>query len=452
MLRDALPKIITSALPGPRASDIIRRREAAIPSAIRCGYPLVIHRGEGAMVEDVDGNIFLDWVGGVGVLNVGYSQPEMINAVKEQADRYFHAMMNIATHEGYISLAEKMNRIVPVRGDIRRTMFVNSGAEADENAVKIAKAYTKRPNIIVFSGAFHGRTTLTMAMTAKKAYSAGMGPFPDGIYRAEFPYLYRKPKGFGNKEAIEYYVNKLEKVFDECTPSEYVAAIIVEPIQGEGGFIPAPIEWVKEVRRICDEHGILIIADEVQCGFGRSGRWFVSDYWAQAGCAPDIITTAKSIAGGVPLSAVTARTEIFAAVRPGTIGGTYSGNPLACSSALKVIDIIERDNLCDRAMKISAMCMDRFGSWKERYEEVGDVRGIGAMLGIEFVRDKESMEPNGEIVSRLVSECAANGLIIEGAGTYGNVVRFLCPLVVTDAQLEAGFDILENAIEKCRKV
>lgn len=449
MLKEALPKIITDTLPGPMAQEILERRKAALPKAIRCMYPCVIKRGEGAMLEDVDGNLFLDWVGGVGVLNVGYSRPELIEAVKVQADHYFHTMMNIVTHEGYIELAEKMNEIVPVRGEIRKTMFVNSGAEADENAVKVARGFTKRPNIIVFSGAFHGRTALTMTMTAKKAYAIGMGPFPDGIYRADFPYLYRKPKGYTEEEAIEFFLNELKKVFEECSPASQVAAIVVEPVQGEGGFVPAPIDWVKAVRKLCDEHGILLIADEVQCGFGRSGKMFVSNYWEEEGCAPDIITTAKSIAGGLPLSAVTAREEIFDAVPAGTLGGTYSGNAVACASALKVIEVIEKEHLCERALSISQKCFTRFNSWREAYQVVGDVRGIGCMLGIEFVKDKVNKEPYPELVNRIILECVSNGLIIEGAGTYGNVIRFLCPLVVTDEQLEVGFSIFEEAIIKC---
>ncbi len=446
MLRDALPKMITETLPGPKAKEILKRREAAIPSAIRSIYPCVIKRGEGAMLEDVDGNIFLDWVGGVGVLNVGYSKPELVEAVKQQADRYFHTMMNIVTHEGYIALAEKLNQLVPVRGSRRKTMLVNSGAEAVENAVKVAKGYTKRPNIIVFSGAFHGRTTLAMAMTSKKAYSIGMGPFPDGVYRAEYPYLYRRPKGFTEEEAIRFYISDLKKVFEECSPASHIAAIIVEPVLGEGGFVPAPFTWVKAVRKICDDYGILLVADEIQCGFGRSGRLFVSNYWEEEGCAPDIITSAKSIAGGMPLSAVTASAEIFDGIPAGILGGTYSGNAVACAAALKVLEVIEKEQLLDRAKLLSERCFARFGSWKEKYEVVGDVRGIGLMLGIEFVTDKATQEPAGELVSRLVQECAAKGLIIESAGTYHNVVRFLCPLVVTDAQLEAGFEILEKAI------
>lgn len=448
MLRDELPKIVTDTLPGPKANAVIERRENAVPGAIKCVYPCVMERAQGAIIEDVDGNCFLDFVGGVGVLNIGHCHPEVVEAVKVQAEKYFHGMFNIVTHEGYVALAEKLNQIVPVRGEKRKTFFANSGAEADENGVKVAKAFTGRPNIIVFSGAFHGRTMLTMAMTSKKAYALGMGPFPDGVYRAEFPYLYRAPVHMNEEEAIAYYVEKLNNVFEECSPADQVAAIVVEPLQGEGGFIPAPIAWVKAVRKICDDNGILLIADEVQSGFCRTGKLFASCYWEEEGCAPDIITTAKSIAGGVPLSAIIARAEIMDAVPGGVIGGTYGGNALACAAALKVIEIMERDKLCERSMEIGRKCKERFQAWKEKYEVVGDVRGLGAMVGIEFVKSKMTKEPNGELVGALIKECAANGLLIENAGTYGNVIRFLAPLVITDEQLEAGFNIMENAIKR----
>lgn len=449
MLKDELPKISTKQLPGPKASEIIERRKNIVPNAIHCGYPCVINRAEGAMIEDVDGNIFLDWVGGVGVLNVGHTHPELVAAVKKQADKYFHGMFNIVTHEGYIELAEKLAAVTPVRESKRKVMFANSGAEADENAVKIAKAYTKRPNIIVFSGAFHGRTMLTMAMTAKKSYALGMGPFPDGIYRAEYPYLYRRPAGMTEEEAIDYYINSLKMVFVNASPAEYVAAIVVEPLQGEGGFIPAPIEWVKAIRKICDDNGILLIADEVQSGFGRTGKLFASEYWADAGCAPDIIATAKSIAGGVPLSAVISSTEIMDAVPAGVIGGTFGGNALACAAGLKVLEVMEHEHLVERAGEIGKKCFEKFNLWKDKYDIVGDVRGLGAMVGIEFVSDKDSKEPCPEKVSKIINICAQNGLLIENAGTCGNVIRFLAPLVITDEQLNSGFDILENAIKEC---
>ncbi len=448
MLRDALPKVVTN-LPGPKALEVISRRDNSMPAAIKCGYPCVIKRGEGAMFEDVDGNVFLDWIGGVGVLNIGYSNPELIEAVKEQSEKYFHAMMNITTHERYIELAEKINKVAPVKGDAKQTMFANSGAEANENAVKIAKGFTKRPNIIVFTGAFHGRTQMTMTMTGKKAYAIGMGPFPDGVYRAEFPNIYRAPKGMADEDKIKYYVDNLEHMFVEAAPADSVAAIIFEPIQGEGGFIPAPIEWVKAVRQICDKHGILMITDEVQTGWSRSGSLFVSDYYKEAGCAPDIMTTAKSIAGGLPLSAVVAKKEIMDAVPTGTIGGTYCGNPLACASALKVMEVMEKEDYPGKAKKIGAIAMEKFNEWKEKYEVIGDVRGIGSMIGVEFVKDKATKEANAEIVGKIVNYAVKKGLMLEAAGTYGNVIRFLCPLCVTDEQLKKGLEIYEEAIVSC---
>jgi len=446
-LKDALPKIITKTLPGPKAKELIERRNNAIPSAIRCAYPVVIARGEGAMIEDVDGNFFLDWIGGVGVLNIGYSHPEVIAAVKEQTDKYFHAMQNIATHEGYVALAEKMNSIIPVKGVEKKTFFANSGAEADENAIKLAKSFTKRPNIIVFSGAFHGRTLLTMSMTAKKSYSNGLGPFPDGVYRAEFPYYYRKPAGMSEENTLAYYIQKLEQVFDEASPAEQVAAIVVEPLQGEGGFIPVPIEWIKAVRKICDDNGILLIADEVQTGFCRTGKMFACEYWKAEGIMPDIITSAKSIGAGIPLSAITARKEIMESAKPGTLGGTYSGNALACAAALKTIEIMERDHLADRSIEIGKKVMSTYTEWMNKYNVIGDVRGLGGMIGIEFVKDKTTKEPNPEIVSKIVMNAAQHGLMIENAGVYGNVIRFLAPLVITDEQLTEGLRIFEAAIE-----
>jgi len=451
MLKNELPKIITSSLPGPKSAAVIARREKAIPSAIHCGYPVCMKQAEGAVIEDLDGNYFLDWIGGVGVLNIGHCHPEVVEAVQQQASKYFHGMFNVVTHEGYVALAEKLNAIAPVRGGKKRSYFTNSGAEADENAVKLAKAFTKRPNIIVFSGAFHGRTLLTMSMTAKKAYAQGMGPFPDGVYRAEFPYTYRRPAGMPLEAAIDYYIGKLKEVFENCSPAKYIAAMVVEPLQGEGGFIPAPIEWIRAVRQICDENGILLIADEVQSGFCRTGRMFASDYWKEAGIEPDIIATAKSIAGGVPLSAIIARDEIMESVPGGVIGGTFGGNALACAASLKVIEIMERDHLAERSCEIGQMVMARYTEWLDRYDVVGDIRGLGGMIGIEFVTDKKSKAPAARLTAAIISEAAQNGLLVEGAGIHGNVIRFLAPLVITNAQLKAGLDILEAAIVKCSR-
>lgn len=449
MLRTDLPKIITETLPGPKAQAIIDRRAAAVPSAIRCAYPVVIERGEGAMIEDVDGNKFLDWIGGVGVLNIGFSQPEVVEAVKAQADKYFHGMFNVVTHEGYVALAEKLCELAPVKGDRKKAYFANSGAEADENAVKIAKAFTGRPNIIVFSGAFHGRTHYTMAMTSKKSYAKGMGALATGVFRAQFPYYYRNPEGMPQEAAVDYYIDSIRAVFEECAAADTVAAIVVEPLQGEGGFIPAPIEWVKAVRRLCDDNGILLVADEVQSGFCRTGRMFATEYWQEAGVQPDILSTAKSIAAGVPLSAIVAREEIMEAPAPGTIGGTFCGNALACAAALKTIEIMERDHLAERSCEIGEKVMTRYKEMMQKYPVVGDVRGLGGMIGIEFVRDQKSKLPAPELTSEVIQECARNGLMVEGAGTYNNVIRFLAPLVMTDEQMEAGLDIFENAVKKC---
>lgn len=449
MLRTDLPQIITETLPGPKAQAIIDRREAAVPSAIRCSYPVVIERGEGAMIEDVDGNKFLDWIGGVGVLNIGFSQPEVVEAVKEQADKYFHGMFNVVTHEGYVALAEKLGSIAPVKGDKKKVFFANSGAEADENAVKVAKGYTGRSNIIVFSGAFHGRTYYTMTMTSKKAYAAGMGPLADGVFRAQFPYYYRNPEGLPEEKEVEYYIDSIKAVFEQCAAADTIAAVVVEPLQGEGGFIPAPIEWIKAVRKICDDNGILLIADEVQSGFCRTGRMFASEYWKEAGVEPDIIATAKSIAAGVPLSAIIASAEVMEGVAPGTIGGTYCGNPLACAASLKTIEIMERDHLADRSVEIGKKVTARYKEIQKKYPVVGDVRGLGGMIGIEFVKDPETREPDAALTADIIQTCAKNGLLVEGAGTYNNVIRFLAPLVITEEQLEAGLDIFEAAVKEC---
>lgn len=290
-----------------------------------------------------------------------------------------------------------------------------------------------------------------MTMTAKKAYATDMGPLAEGVYRAQFPYFYRNPAEMTEAEAIQYYINSIYDVFEEGTAADTVAAIVVEPLQGEGGFIPAPIEWVKALRKVCDDHGILLIADEVQSGFCRTGRMFATEYWAEAGVQPDILATAKSIAAGMPISAIVAREEIMQAVPAGTIGGTFCGNAVACAAALKTIEIMERDHLADRSLEIGKIVTDRYNQWKEKYEVIGDVRSMGAMIGLEFVKDKKTKEPNGELVSAIVQECAKNGLMVENSGRWGQVIRFLAPLVITDEQLECGLNILEKAIQTCLK-
>lgn len=448
MLKESLPKIVT-AIPGPKSQAAIEKRKRTIANGISCNAPCVIERGAGAMFEDLDGNIFMDWVGGIGVLNIGYCHPEVVEAAKAQCEKFFHTSINSIHYSGYFDLAEKLNSIVPVRGDEKKTIFVNSGAEAVENAVKIARRFTKKTDVIVFTGAFHGRTLLTMTMTAKqKPYSFGMGPFAPGIFRCEFPYMYRKPDGMNDTDAVDYYLNKLEAMFLEYTSPENVAAILFEPVQGEGGFVIPPMEYVKGVRAICDKYGIMMICDEVQSGYARTGRMFAANYWQENGVEPDIITTAKSIAAGLPLSSVTARTEVMDAPGVGEIGGTYSGNPVACAAAMKVIEIMERDDLPKRALEIGEKCQVRFNKWKDEFEMIGEVRGLGAMMAIEFVKDRASKVPAKEELNALVAETAQHGLMTMSTGLRGNVMRFLIPLVVTDEQLVAGLDILEGAMKK----
>jgi 4-aminobutyrate aminotransferase/(S)-3-amino-2-methylpropionate transaminase len=426
----------------------MKLRKENCPSGLSHGCPVFIDRGEGAMFRDIDGNVFLDFAGGLGVLNLGYSHPEVIEAVKEQTDKYFHAMINTVQYESYIRLAEKLNRAVP--GNFRKkTFFINSGGEADENAVKIARRYTGRSEVVVFTGAFHGRTNMTMAMTSKvKPYKYGFGPLASGFHRAEFPYIYRRPAAVAEEEALDYFKEKLHNFFLETVSPEEVAAIIIEPVLGEGGFVTAPIEYVRELRRICDEHGIVLIADEVQTGFCRTGRMFATEYWAEEGIYADMVTSAKSIAAGIPLSAVTGRADIMDAAQVGGIGGTYGGNPIAAVAALKVIEIMERDDYARKALEIENATRQKVARMASKYEIIGDFRSLGAMMAIEFVSDRETKEPAAAETKAIIRECNRHGLIVLDVGIRSNVIRFLMPLCITREQLNAGLGIIETAIDK----
>ena len=445
-LANALPKVTSNTLPGPKAQAILDKRNQYVPDGVGCGYPVVIEKGAGAMLQDVDGNLFLDWVGGVGVLNIGYSHPKVLAAIHQQTDQFLHGMVNIVTHQPYINLAERLAELTQVRStNGNKVFFANSGAETMENAIKIAKSYTKRENIIVFSRAFHGRTMLTMSMTAKKSYGKGIRNSLAGVFRAEYPYAYRAP--VPEAEQLAYYSNNLQTIFEEGVLPEEVAAIVLEPIQGEGGFIPAPLPWIKELRKICDQYGILLITDEIQTGFGRTGKLFASEHWAEVGVQPDIIATAKSIAAGLPLGAVIAGKEIMDSVPNGVIGGTFGGNVVACAAGLAVLDALEQENLYERSRLIGERFQQAMENLMQECPMIGDVRGIGGMLGVEFVENPFDKEPAVEFVNQLIKRCAEKGLIIENAGVYGNVVRFLAPLVITDAQLDAGLAIFTTTIK-----
>ena len=443
----SMPKMVTE-LPGPKSKALLDLRAENVPVGVSYGIPTFIERGEGAMFQDIDGNILMDFAGGIGVLNIGYSNPEVIEAVKGQVEKFFHTSINVVQYEQYVQLAAKINAMAP--GDFpKKTMFVNSGAEAVENAVKIARKYTKRSELVTFTGAFHGRTALTMALTSKvKPYKFGFGPFPTGIHRAEFPYAYRCPNGISEENAMAYFIEKLNNFFLEEVNPEEVAAIIIEPVQGEGGFIPVPMAYVKELRRLCDAHGMLLICDEVQSGYCRTGKMFASEYWAEEGIYADIMTSAKSIAGGLPLSAVTARAEIIDAAQAGGIGGTYCGNPVSTTAALKVIEIMERDHYADKAMKISKVVMSRLNNMKKDYEIIGDVRGLGAMMAMELVKDKKTKEAAKDETKAIIKECNKKGLVVLDAGIRGNNLRFLMPLCITEEQLAFALDIIEGAVSK----
>lgn len=446
-LRNSVPKLVTE-LPGPKSKEILNTREANVPVGVSYGIPTVIKRGEGAMFEDVDGNILMDFAGGIGVMNIGYSHPEVVEVVKAQAEKFFHTSINVVQYEQYIQLAEKLNSIVP--GNFpKKTMFVNSGAEAVENALKIAKKFTGRNDIVTFNGAFHGRTAMTMALTSKvRPYKFGFGPFPGGIHRAEFPYIYRRPEGIPEDKAMDYYKEKLDAFFlEHCDPEE-VAAIIIEPVQGEGGFVPAPIEYVRYLRELCDKHGMLLICDEIQTGYGRTGRMYACEYWAEVGIYPDIVTSAKSIGAGLPLSTVTARADIIDAAQAGGIGGTYCGNPLATTAALKVIEIMERDDYAAKARHINALVTSRLEVMKNKYSLIGEYRSLGAMIAVEFVKDRATKEPAKDEVKAIIKECNKQGLVVLDSGVRSNNIRFLMPLCITEQQLNVGLTIIENAVSK----
>ena len=396
-------------------------------------------RAENAELWDVDGKRYVDFAAGIAVNNTGHRHPKVVEAVKAQVDRFTHTCFHVAPYEGYVRLAERLNELAPTGGE-NRTMLVTTGAEAVENAVKIARAYTKRAGVIAFSGAFHGRTMLGMALTGKVApYKKNFGPFPAEIYHAPFPCAYTGPS---EEEAIA----GLERLFAADVDPERIAAFIVEPVQGEGGFNVAPAGFLKRLREIADRHGILLIADEVQAGMARTGRMFGFEH---AGVTADLVTMAKGLAGGFPLSAVTGRKDVMDAAHPGGLGGTYAGNPLAVAAATAVLDVIEEEGLCARATMVGDRIRARLDALSQRQgmERIGDVRGLGAMVAFELVRDRASKEAAPDLTGRIVAEAEKRGLILLSCGTRANVIRILAPLTIGEDTLEEGLDILEASVE-----
>ncbi|MGE3615168.1 MAG: 4-aminobutyrate--2-oxoglutarate transaminase [Gemmatimonadales bacterium] len=438
---------LATSVPGPASRALGSRRQAAVPPGVAGGSGIAVVQADNAVLTDADGNRLIDFAGGIGVMNAGHRNPAVVAAVAEQLEHLTHACFAVSSYESYIALAERLNRLTP--GDHpKRTLLVNSGVEAIENAVKIARYATGRPGIVVFEHAFHGRTNLGMAMTAKAMpYKKGFGPFAPEIYRVPYPYCYRCPSSRpaaagGALGCCQAGAGYWDRVFAGLVDPSQVAAIVMELEVGEGGFIPAPPEAVAAIAGFARRHGILFVADEIQTGFGRTGRMFASDHF---GLVPDLMVTAKSLAGGLPLAAVTGRAEVMDAVHPGGLGGTYGGNPLACAAALAVLDVMERDHLSDRGRAVGETIRRRFEALAARHSGVGDVRGLGAMMALELVTDRSTREPDKDLAVRIQAEALKRGLLLLTTGTFGNVIRVLVPLTVEDAVLDEGLDVLAAA-------
>jgi 4-aminobutyrate aminotransferase / (S)-3-amino-2-methylpropionate transaminase / 5-aminovalerate transaminase len=437
---------LKTELPGPLSKSIIARREASMPAGYGKSTNIAVKRAHGALVEDVDGNVLLDFAGGIGVLNVGHTPTEVVEAIKAQAEELIHICALVATAEPHVQLAEKLNAIVPISG-AKKAMITNTGAEAVEQAIQIARAATGRQAVIAFEGAYHGRTLLTQSLTSKYAlFKKGFGPFVPEIYRAQFPYLYRMGIGttLSDEQKTEMAWESFERALVTHVMPEHVAAVIIEPVQGEGGFIPVPREFMRRLRETCTKYGIVLIADEVQAGMARTGKMFSIEHYD---VEPDMITMAKSMGAGMPIAATVGRAELLDKVHVGGLGGTYSGNPLACVAALKAIEIIERDDLCGRANYLGGMACDRLKAMQSKYEIIGDVRGLGAMLALEFVEDRASRKPLDITKTyNMVQAISRQGVLMIRCGLYSNGVRFLFPLNISEAQLSEGLDVVEEVV------
>jgi 4-aminobutyrate aminotransferase / (S)-3-amino-2-methylpropionate transaminase / 5-aminovalerate transaminase len=430
--------------PGPYSTELAKRREEAVPRAVFNTLPIFVAAGSGAEVTDVDGNRYIDFAGGLGVLNVGRGNPRVLEAVHEQVDRFLHECFHVSMYEGYVELAEALNRLTP--GDHpKKTMLANSGAEAVENAVKIARYSTGRNAVIGFTNAFHGRTLMGMTLTAKEMpYKRGFGPFAPEVHRVPFAYCYRCPLKLEYPSCGVACIDFAADVIDSQIGADQVACVVVEPLQGEGGFVVAPDEWLPALRAVCSERDILFVDDEVQSGMGRTGKLFAAEHY---GVVPDIVTTAKSLGAGFPISGITGTAEIMEAPHVGGLGGTYGGNPVACAAALAVLTELTETDMLQRAERQGRAIRERLDPLADRLTIVGEVRGLGPMVGIELVVDKKTKEPNKAGTSAVVSRCLSNGVMVLKAGTYDNVVRLLAPLVISEADLHEGLDVLVEALE-----
>ena len=439
-----MPSIhLITDIPGPNSKALLARRAAAVPNGLGKATDVVVDRAEGALVHDVDGNTLIDFVGGIGALAVGHSPASVVDAMHAEAQKLIHLCSLVGTYESYVRLCELLNEITP--GTFaKKTLLANSGAEAVENAVKAARAFTRRPAVICFEGGYHGRTLLALSLTSKYSlFKKGMGPFAPEIVRLPMPNPYRAQEGMSAEQCVTWGIRQLEQAFTaQVDPSE-VAAIVIEPVQGEGGFVPVPPRFLRRIRELCDQHGIVMIADEVQCGFGRTGKLFALEHY---GIAADIIVTAKSLGAGMPVSATTGRADIMDATHPGGMGGTYGGNPVTCVAAIAAIDMIRQPAFLARAERIGTILRTTLEGWQTRHPLIGDVRGLGSMMLIELVTDRATKQPAPDQTLAIIKAACRKGVIAMRAGLFSNCIRFLPPLVITDEQLHEGLDVLERAL------
>lgn len=431
-----------------KTSALLERRKNAVPRGVGsfAGETSAVS-GSGARLTDADGKEFIDFAGGIGVVNAGHCHPEVVRAIQEQAAQLVHACVHVATYEPYVELCEKLNALLP-HGQHTKTMLVNSGAEAVENAIKIARQATGKSAVFCYSGSFHGRTMMGMSLTSKTTYKLGCGPFAPEIYRLAFPNYYHFNDGLSEQDFADRELAKFRDAFSLHAPAEHVAAVILEVVQGEGGFAPVPKRYLQGLRAICSVHNILLILDEVQSGFCRTGRWAGYEHYD---IVPDLSTWAKSMGSGMPISAVVGRAEIMDAARPGTIGGTYGGNPVACAAALATIRVMEKENLNARAAAIGKKTRERFEALKAKCDIIGDVRGLGAMIGMEFSYNRDPAKPAGPVVAKALSLARERGVLALPSGAHGNTIRTLSPLVISDADLDHALDVIEESVLEASK-
>jgi 4-aminobutyrate aminotransferase/(S)-3-amino-2-methylpropionate transaminase len=426
-----------------KSEELIQRRKAAVPNGVGMFNHATAAKAEGALIIDADGRELIDFAGGIGVVNAGHCPPPVVKAIQEQAAKFLHVSFNVASYEPYIALCEKLNTLLP-HGGPTKTLLVSTGAEAVENAIKIARQATRRQGVLCFTDAFHGRTMMAMTLTSKVGYKPDCGPFAPEVYRTQFPNFYRYGAGRGEAEFVKDELRRLDELAHNTVAPENLAAVIIETVQGEGGFNVVPKEYLKGLRKWCDKHGILLILDEIQSGFGRTGAWSA---FGQMGVMPDISTWAKSLGSGMPIAAVVGRAEVMDAAGPSSIGGTYIGNPLSCVAALATIQYMEKIDINAKGRHVGEVIRKRFEKMKAKHACIGDVRGLGAMMAMEFVHDGDPQRPDADTCAKLMAACAKRDLVVINAGTEKNIIRVLCPLVISDEQLNKGLDIMEEELD-----